>query len=103
MALNRKRPLQRSSKIRPRSKKTERTYTKRRALVAELLRDQPVCQRCHSAAATDVHEILSRARGGSILDLDNLAVLCRPCHSWITTHPALATEEGWLTSAWNNE
>ena len=69
--------------------------------MALLLADNPLCQRCHAAIATDVHELRSRARGGSITDLDNLALLCRPCHSWVTTHPAQATEQGWLLPSWD--
>ncbi len=48
--------------------------------------------------STEVHEVVSRARGGDILDPDNCRALCHECHIWITTHPAQATEEGWLKS-----
>jgi hypothetical protein len=47
-----------------------------------------------------VHELKSRARGGSILDEDNLAALCRECHDFVTQHPAQALEEGWARSSW---
>lgn len=47
-----------------------------------------------------MHEVKSRARGGSILDEDNLACLCRTCHEWVTTHPAEALKEGWLVESW---
>lgn len=93
--------MKRSQPLRRRSAKTARVYrTQRIPLVRELLEDNPPCERCLSANATDVHELKSRARGGSILDRDNLALLCRPCHSWVTTHPAEATEEGWLRPSW---
>ncbi len=85
--------------MRFRSRKQEALYRERRVLVARLLTDRPICERCHAARSTDVHELLSRARGGSILDESNLACLCRPCHSWVTTNPAAATAEGWLRSA----
>ena len=62
-----------------------------------------MCERCRYSFATDVHEILTRARGGSITDLNNLAVLCRPCHSWITEHPKEAHEQGWLKHSWEAE
>lgn len=84
--------------MRFRSRKQEALYRQRRTLVARLLTERPVCERCFSARSTDVHELLSRARGGSILEEDNLACLCRPCHSWVTTNPAAATAEGWLRS-----
>ena len=94
--------MQRSQPLRRRSKKTASTYrTQRIPLVIEMLQDNPPCARCHTAPATDVHELKSRARGGSILDPDNLTVLCRPCHTWVTTNPADATREGWLLNSWD--
>lgn len=45
--------------------------------------------------ATDWHERLSRARGGSITSLSNRVMVCRACHSYITTHPAWAETAGW--------
>lgn len=71
--------------------------------MARLLADNPLCQRCWAKPAVDVHEIVSRARGGSILDVNNLAVLCRGCHDWITTHPADAQAEGWLRNSWERQ
>jgi len=95
-------PLTRSTRIRHRSKKMAKHYRDERIpLVQQLLATPTACQRCTSAIATDLHEIKSRARGGSTTDLDNIALLCRPCHSWITTHPADATAEGWLKHAWD--
>lgn len=91
------------SRIRHRSKKMESLYaTERRKIVAQLLGDFPLCQRCQKAFASDVHEIKSRARGGSITDLDNLAVLCRPCHTWITQNPKDALEQGWIKNSWDD-
>jgi hypothetical protein len=48
--------------------------------------------------ATDWHERLSRARGGSVTSLENAVGLCRPCHAYITEHPAWALDAGWLRS-----
>lgn len=45
-----------------------------------------------------MHEILSRGRGGSPTDPENILCLCRGCHSFITTHPAWAEEKGWSRS-----
>lgn len=53
------------------------------------------CHRCWQAEAVDPHELLSRARGGSITDPFNVVPLCRPCHDWVTEHPAEAEEQGW--------
>ena len=44
--------------------------------------------------ADDLHEILSRARGGSISDPENVVALCRPHHTWVTEHPIEAKEMG---------
>jgi 5-methylcytosine-specific restriction endonuclease McrA len=88
--------------IRPRSKKREKLYAEhRRALVAKMLADSPVCQRCHRASSVDIHELKSRARGGSIIEPDNLVAVCRGCHNWITTHPKEAQETGWLKNSWD--
>lgn len=81
-----------------RSRKQVALYVLRRRLVASLLEERPVCQRCQAARSTECHELLSRARGGSVLDPDNIACLCHACHAWITTHPKDATTDGWLRS-----
>lgn len=44
--------------------------------------------------ADDAHELLSRARGGSIVDPANIALLCREHHDWIGDHPADAAAMG---------
>ena len=85
--------------MRPRSKKMARLYIQRRKLVAELLQDA-ICVRCESAEATEVHEVLTRARGGSILDKDNCVPLCHSCHSWVTLHPKKAHAEGLMRNSW---
>lgn len=87
--------------MRQRSEKMEKLYrTKRRNLVRKLLLERPICQRCLSDRSQDVHELKSRARGGSITDVENLVTLCRACHNWVTTHPAEATAQGWLKHSW---
>lgn len=84
--------------MRARSLTAQRRYVARRRLVAALLDERPVCERCQSARSVDVHEVLSRARGGSILDEANCRALCRPCHDWITANPAAAEASGWSRS-----
>jgi len=69
-------------------------------LVKRLLSENPTCQKCFSARSQDVHEVKSRARGGSIIDIKNLRCLCRPCHNWITSHPEEAHAQGWLKWSW---
>lgn len=93
--------VKRRTPMKRRSDKRARLYREQRVpLVRALLAERPICERCHRAASTDVHEIKSRARGGSITDPDNLACLCRACHDWITTHPADAQAAGWLAPSW---
>jgi len=88
--------------IKHRSNKRSQLYKNERIpLVIAILEGRPVCERCTQARSTDVHELKSRARGGSITDIENLVALCRPCHSWITTHPKEATAEGWLKNSWD--
>ena len=89
--------------VRFRSRKMEATYRKRRTLVAQMLDEKPVCERCHAARSVDVHERLSRARGGSILDPRNLVTLCRPCHQYITEHPIEAEAAGWSVHSWDRD
>ena len=87
--------------IRPRSAKMEKLYnTKRRNIVRKLLADRPVCQRCMADRSQDIHELKSRARGGSITDIENLVALCRNCHSWVTQNPKEAHDQGWLLQSW---
>jgi len=86
--------------MRARSRKMTKIYVERRKLVAELLSLHPICLRCKEQRSTEVHEILSRARGGSILDKENCAPLCHSCHHWITTNPKDAHAEGWLKNSW---
>jgi hypothetical protein len=47
---------------------------------------------------TDVHEILTRGRGGSIVEPENVLALCRSCHHFITIEPAWAKQNGFIVS-----
>lgn len=95
-------PLTRKTRLKPRSSKRAKVYREERVpLVARLLAERPRCERCRVEKSVDVHELKSRARGGSILDEANLACLCRPCHSWVTTNPRAAEEEGWALPSWS--
>lgn len=78
-------------------------YVQRRRLVALILEEVPTCQKCHVARSTEVHELVSRARGGSIIDRSNCVALCHRCHSWITTHPREATAQGWMLHSWDRD
>lgn len=81
------------------SKKRAKQLRERRRIVERMKAAGPViCQRC-GRLADDLHERLSRARGGSITDPDNLIPLCREDHDWVTTHPVEAEREGFSCSA----
>jgi hypothetical protein len=110
----RRTPLRRSgglgrSRIKPVSdKRREENYERRRELEAAFGRfpDCVLCAPLKAAGidtgcngkATDGDEILSRARGGSIVDVANIRPVGRRCHNWLTTHPAKARELGLVES-----
>ena len=86
----------RKTPLRAVSKKRRIVLRDRRKLVAaisEAHEGYPPCARC-SGPAQDLHEVLSRARGGSPADPENCIPLCRPCHSHVTEHPLEAKEMG---------
>lgn len=89
--------------MRFRSRKREALYRKRRPLVEQLLAEFPICQRCGTNPSQDIHEVVTRARGGSILDRKNLRAICRSCHTFITTHPAQAEAEGLMAHSWERD
>ena len=53
--------------------------------------------------AVDPHEIKTRARRGSIIDVSNIAGLCRPCHTFITLNPSWSDRHGWTLPSWATE
>lgn len=91
---------QKSRSLKPRSEKQEIKYRTRRVLVAELLEERPVCERCHTARSTDVHEPGMRSRGADICDPGQCVCLCWSCHCWVHDNPAEATSEGWMVPSW---
>ena len=119
-------PMKRSRKPLPfRSAKREAIADERRAFVARILSERPQCEARHylrpivgqlvgkdqdrvlaalrgcTWKSTEVHELLSRARGGSIVEDDNVVALCHWCHRWVTTEPRLATMAGLQRSRWS--
>jgi hypothetical protein len=104
----------RSKPINPVSKKRMAIMEVRGPLREKILAERPWCQRCTTLIMNayrdtragpvqrsgDVHELLTRGRGGSITDEANCVALCRGCHDWIHLHPAQAEVDGWLISRW---
>lgn len=100
--------------MRHRSKKKEIEYRERRPLVEKLLSERPWCEACpvfakHDGKATynrnrsvDVHEIVRRSQGGSILEEKNLMTVCRKCHSRIGNYPSLAIDLGLAKHGWDS-
>lgn len=105
--IQRKTPMKRSGALRQRSKKMQRMYDEERIpLVKELLEKHPSCAALLKGCtrrATQVHEVKSRGRGGSIVNPENCVTLCDNCHRYITAHPKWAKEQEWLKSAWEEE
>lgn len=105
-------PLKRGGPLKKRSKKQEDLYVERRKLVERMLSERPFCEACpvfakHDGKATytrygsmDIHELVRRSQGGSIVDESNCIAVCRPCHTRIGNNPALAFELGLAKRGW---
>jgi len=92
------------SRLSPVSKKRQTLNAARRIFVKRILEERPQCEAqipyvC-SNYSVDVHEIMTRARGGDILNDDNVLALCRPCHFFITNEPAFSQEHGFTVHSW---
>jgi len=104
--------LKRGSPLKVRSKKREAEYVERRKLVAKMLDDHRYCQACPVFArhdgviaytrrgSVDIHELVRRSQGGSILDESNCIAVCRECHVRIGNYPQLAFELGLAKHGW---
>lgn len=100
--------------MRYRSEKKEKEYELRRPLVAKLLETYPHCQACgvfakHDGKVTyqqnpsqDIHELVRRSQGGSILEEDNLLAVCRKCHDRIGRYPQLAFDLNLSRHHWDD-
>lgn len=100
-----------------RSEKRKRAYAGddenegRVKLRARLLEEREACEVCVRIVTlvrvrcnytpVDVHEILARSAGGSIVDEANMLVACRWGHDWIGNHPNEATRLGIRRSRYN--
>lgn len=105
--LRRGKGLERRTRLKPMSAKRGEIAPSRRELVKRYLDEHPVCEAyipdvCRFEAC-DLHEIRTRARGGSILDEANIVALCRPCHDAITRDPKWAEENGYMVHSWSTE
>lgn len=85
-------PMDRGKGPRPRSKRTAKVYREQRIPLYDIVRAEQG-RRCAWPGCTrdwvDLHEILTRARAGSITDRDNVIGLCRDHNREATdTRPA---------------
>lgn len=119
-------PLKRGSSqlkrtpLKKRSDKMSEKYVGRRSIVQQLLSERPHCEACLVWASydyqtgnsdsifvkhnesQDIHEIVNRSQGGSILEYENLLAVCRPCHTRITIRPKQAEALGMHLESWCN-
>lgn len=116
-------PAATSRYLRSRSERVARIYEVRRQVVSDMLSSVERCQAgarildhlaatrpklrngslaaitCGGhAAPVDVHEILPRSAGGSIVERENCIAVCRACHDFIHQHPIDARAIGLLAS-----
>jgi hypothetical protein len=81
-------PLKRGKRLNPVSEKRKRANAERRRLIAAKYPTRPLCAIPWCIRfADDIHEPLTRARGGSITDPANWLPLCRSCHDEVTFTP----------------
>lgn len=116
--LTRARQPQRTTRIRPVSRKRARENRQRAAMAAALYPERPLCDvyvlsqqrpglvparvlaRC-TRWGDDLHEPLTRARGGSITDPENARTPCRPCHGAVQLGPEWAYTAGLMAHSWD--
>jgi hypothetical protein len=77
----------------------------RRKLVALILATNPICEVPWCLArSVDVHEPLTRARGGDILDPENCRAVCRLHHDLIHANAEAWIEDlGFLKHSWDGQ
>lgn len=108
------------SHLKKRSDKMSAQYVERREIVGRLLKERPYCEACmvwggydavnglleslvvHQQMSKDIHELVNRSQGGSILEEQNLLAVCRQCHSRITRDPTTAETIGLHLESWCN-
>lgn len=93
------RPQQRTP-VKPVSKKRAAENRLRRAMVTRLYPERPRCACGCGRLADDLHEILSRARGGSICDPANCVPLARYCHDKATSEDPRFYAAGLVVHSW---
>ena len=98
--------------IKKKSAKREVADVERRIFVAMMLKKHPYCVACPIFAehdglvsyvrrpSQDIHELLRRSQGGSVVDEANCIAVCRSCHTRIGNYPQLAFDLGLAKRSW---
>ena len=101
-----KTPLRRGKGLRPQSAKRRREQAQRREMAFAAFGPNPVCEIRWDADCTGwadaLHEIRKRSRGGSIVDLHNVAPACNVCNGKVEDFPAEAERRGWSVPSWGD-
>lgn len=94
--------LARVTPLRPMSARRRAENRERREIAHATFGDAPLCAvpGC-GRFADDVHEPLTRARGGSITDPNNMVPLCRSCHDSVQLGPQWAYDLGLMVHSWD--
>lgn len=98
MNLERKHFIKKQSKRRRQASQVRRTMLKE--FYTNVCAGAELVPKIACRGALDPHEPLTRARGGSIVDPENLLWLCRSHHDWTHDHPVQAHEVGLLKHSW---
>ncbi len=94
--------LARTGRLNPVSSRRQRANRERRAMADRRFPERPRCvvPWC-TRMADDLHEPLTRARGGSITDEENTVPVCRQHNEELTMDPAWGYELGLLKHSWD--
>lgn len=98
--------LKNNKPLNPQSKKRQKANKERRKIVTGLREQVTGCQFPHHKhpircfGALEPHEPLTRGRGGSITDPNNILMLCHNSHQWVTGHPIEAKELDMVKNSW---
>jgi 5-methylcytosine-specific restriction endonuclease McrA len=90
----------RAKPIRAVSRKRAAENRVRAAVIAAAWPERPRCACGCGRLADDVHEVLSRARGGSITDRANMRPLARWCHDKATDEDPRFYDLGLVVHSW---
>lgn len=102
----------RRTRLNPRSKKRTAENIERARLMEEKFgpREEWCCKLRNDALAIGVlgpcfgpvngHEILKRSRGGSILDMQNVVLLCNGHNESVESHPTESARMGLAQHSW---